>query len=201
MVREVLLGGPSLGLADFANSVAEGDAMSGDRGHKSSAFVLLLIGPRTMSHICVSVTPSPSPSASGVPAAGRTGGVAVVDLGEWLDIKEAAERKSVSDTTIRNHIKKGSLPSMKRLVTGRDGRMVVKRLIRASDLEKVFPRNSTTGSGSGDPGPMPPELRQRVLRFFHTGDVEEFKRETRAAIARAEALRDEAEVIRKGEFD
>lgn len=197
MVREVLLGGPSLGLADFANSVAEGDAMSGDRGHISNAFVLLLISLRTMSHICVSVTPS----AFGVPAAGRTGGVAVVDLGEWLDIKEAAERKSVSDTTIRNHIKKGSLPSVKRLVTGRDGRMVVKRLIRASDLEKAFPRVPTTGSGRGDPGPMPPVLRQRVLRFFRTGDVEEFKRETRAAVARAEALRDEAEVIRKGEFD
>lgn len=50
----------------------------------------------------------------------------MVDLGEWLDIKEAAERKSVSDTTIRNHIKKGSLPSVKCLATGRDGRMVVK---------------------------------------------------------------------------
>lgn len=125
----------------------------------------------------------------------------MVDLGEWLDIKDAAERKSVSDTTIRNHIKKGGLPSVKRLVTGRDGRMVVKRLIRAADLDKAFPVVPTTGPESGDPGPMPPELRRRVLRFLRTGDVEEFKRETRAAIAREEALRAEAEALRNGEMD
>lgn len=120
----------------------------------------------------------------------------MADVGEWLDIKEAAEIKSVSGTTIRNHIRKGGLPSVKRLVTGRDGRMVVKRLIRASDLEKSFPVIPTTGPESGDPGPMPPELRQRVLKFFRTGDEEEFKRETRAAAARAEALRAEAKAIR-----
>lgn len=120
----------------------------------------------------------------------------MADLGEWLDIKEAAKIKSVSDTTIRNHIRKGSLPSVKRLVTGRDGRMVVKRLIRASDLEKAFPAIPATGPKSGDPGPMPPELRRRVLNFFRTGDVEEFERETRAAVARAETLRAEAEAIR-----
>jgi len=120
----------------------------------------------------------------------------MADLGEWLDIKEAAEIKSVSDTTIRNHIRKGNLPSVKRLVTGRDGRMVVKRLIRASDLEKAFPVIPTTGPESGDPGPMPPELRRRVLNFFRTGDVEEFERETRAAAERAEALRAEADAIR-----
>lgn len=48
---------------------------------------------------------------------------------------------------------------------------------------------------------MPPELRRRVLRFFSTGDVEEFERETRAAVARAEALQAEAEAPRNGEMD
>lgn len=60
MVCEFLLRGPSLGLSELANAITKGHAMSGDRCHISNTPFMWLISPRTMSHICASVTASAS---------------------------------------------------------------------------------------------------------------------------------------------
>ncbi len=59
---------------------------------------------------------------------------------EWIDIAEAAVRADRCTATIRNHIKKGSLPAVKSRATGRDGRKVVKVMIRVVDVDRVFPK-------------------------------------------------------------
>lgn len=59
---------------------------------------------------------------------------------DWIDIAEAAVRAERCTATIRNHIKKGSLPAVKSRATGRDGRKVVKVMIRVVDLERAFPK-------------------------------------------------------------
>lgn len=56
MMRKVLLRGPPLGFAEFANAVAKGDPMRRDRCHISNASLLSPISPRTMSHICVNLS-------------------------------------------------------------------------------------------------------------------------------------------------
>lgn len=89
----------------------------------------------------------------------------MVDVGEWLDIRGAAERQGLSDTAIRNHIKKGNLRSVKRLVTGRDGRMVVKRLIRVSDLDVAFPPFDLEAYIREIDESAPPMTREQVMRI------------------------------------
>ena len=56
----------------------------------------------------------------------------------WLDVAAAAERHDRSTKTIRRYIKQGVLPARTEKVGGRDGRPVVKTLIRVSDLNDVF---------------------------------------------------------------
>ena len=57
---------------------------------------------------------------------------------EWIDVAAAAERHSCSTQTIWRRIKQGSLPAHTAKVAGRDGRPVIKTLIRVADLNDVF---------------------------------------------------------------
>lgn len=57
---------------------------------------------------------------------------------EWLDVAAAAERHERSTKTIRRHIKSGTLPARTERVAGRDGRPVLKTLIRVVDLNGTF---------------------------------------------------------------
>lgn len=57
---------------------------------------------------------------------------------EWLDVAAAAERHECSTKTVRRRIEQGRLPARTEKVTGRDGRPVLKTLIRVSDLDDVF---------------------------------------------------------------
>ncbi|HMR50713.1 MAG TPA: hypothetical protein PKE40_15735 [Arachnia sp.] len=57
---------------------------------------------------------------------------------EWLDVAAAAERYNCSTKTIWRRIKNGSLPTHTEKVDGRDGRSVVKTLIRVADLNDAF---------------------------------------------------------------
>lgn len=57
---------------------------------------------------------------------------------EWLDVVAAAERHGCSTQTIRRRIRQGALPARKEMVEGRDGRQVIKTLIRVSDLNDAF---------------------------------------------------------------
>ena len=59
---------------------------------------------------------------------------------QWLDVAEAAKHAERCTATIRNHIKKGSLPAVKSRTTDKDGRKVVKLMIRLDDLDKAFPK-------------------------------------------------------------
>lgn len=61
---------------------------------------------------------------------------------EWLDIAAAAERHECSTKTIRRRIKNGTLPAQTEKIDGRDGRPVLKTMIRVSDLEDVFGRTA-----------------------------------------------------------
>jgi len=57
---------------------------------------------------------------------------------EWLDVAAAAARYDCSAKTLRRRVQSGSLPARTEKVAGRDGRLVLKTLIRASDLDAVF---------------------------------------------------------------
>ena len=57
---------------------------------------------------------------------------------EWIDVVAAAERHRCSAQTVRRRISQGLLPARKEMVSGRDGRPVVKTLIRIADLNDVF---------------------------------------------------------------
>lgn len=59
---------------------------------------------------------------------------------EWLDVAAAAERHECSIKTIRRRIEQRRLPARTEKVTGRDGRPVIKTLIRVSDLDDAFGR-------------------------------------------------------------
>jgi len=59
---------------------------------------------------------------------------------EWLDVAAAAERHECSTKTIRRRIKDGTLPAQTEKIPGRDGRPVIKTLIRVSDLDDGFGR-------------------------------------------------------------
>ncbi|QOT16822.1 hypothetical protein [Paenarthrobacter sp. YJN-5] len=61
---------------------------------------------------------------------------------EWLDVAAAAERHSCSTKTIWRHIRQGSLPACTGKVSGRDGRPVLKTLIRVADLDDAFGRTA-----------------------------------------------------------
>lgn len=61
---------------------------------------------------------------------------------EWLDVAAAAERHRCSTKTIWRRIKQGVLPARTEKVDGRDGRPVIKTLIRASDLNDAFGRTA-----------------------------------------------------------
>lgn len=58
--------------------------------------------------------------------------------GEWLDVAAAAERHSCSAKTIWRRIEEGALPARNEKVSGRDGRPVIRTLVRVSDLDDVF---------------------------------------------------------------
>ncbi|MBB3036285.1 hypothetical protein [Hoyosella altamirensis] len=57
---------------------------------------------------------------------------------EWLDVATAAERHRCSTQTIRRRIRQGVLPARTEKVRRRDGRPVIKTLIRVSDLNDAF---------------------------------------------------------------
>lgn len=57
---------------------------------------------------------------------------------ERLDVAAAAERHDCSTKTIRRRNKNRSLPTQTEKIDGRDGRPVLKTLIRVSDLDDVF---------------------------------------------------------------
>ncbi len=57
---------------------------------------------------------------------------------ECLDVAAAAERHHSSTKTIWRRIRQGSLPACTEKVTGRDGRPLIKTLIRVSDLNDAF---------------------------------------------------------------
>lgn len=59
---------------------------------------------------------------------------------ERLDVAAAAERYECSTKTNRRRIDQGRLPARTKKVTGRDGRPVIKTLIRVSDLDDAFGR-------------------------------------------------------------
>lgn len=61
---------------------------------------------------------------------------------EWLDVAAAAERHKCSTKTIWRRIKNGTLPAQTEKIDGRDGRPVLKTMIRVSDLEDVFGRTA-----------------------------------------------------------
>ena len=56
----------------------------------------------------------------------------------WLDVAAAAERHDRSTKTIWRYIKRGDLSARTEKVSGRDGRPVIKALIRVSDLNDAF---------------------------------------------------------------
>lgn len=57
---------------------------------------------------------------------------------DWLDVAAAAERHDCSTKTMRRRIRQGDLPARTEKVSGRDGRPVIKTLIRVSDLNDEF---------------------------------------------------------------
>lgn len=59
---------------------------------------------------------------------------------EWLDVAAAAERHECSTKTIWRRIKNGTLTGQTEKIDGRDGRPVLKTLIRVSDLDDLFGR-------------------------------------------------------------
>ncbi|WP_129668712.1 hypothetical protein [Phytoactinopolyspora endophytica] len=57
---------------------------------------------------------------------------------EWLDVAAAAEHYNRSTKSIWRRVWQGSLPARTEKVSGRDGRPVIKTLIRVSDLDYAF---------------------------------------------------------------
>lgn len=56
----------------------------------------------------------------------------------WIDVAAAAERHHCSTKTIWRRIKQGGLPACTEKVRGRDGRPVIKTMIRVADLDDAF---------------------------------------------------------------
>ncbi|WP_156761955.1 helix-turn-helix transcriptional regulator [Microbacterium karelineae] len=56
----------------------------------------------------------------------------------WVGVAEAALRHGYSTKTIRRRIKNGTLPAQNEKIGGRDGRPVLKTVIRVSDLDDAF---------------------------------------------------------------
>ena len=67
----------------------------------------------------------------------RSGGDPLSD-DEWLDVVAAAERHRCTTKTIWRRNKQGDIPARTEKVSGRDGRPVIKTLIRVSDLNDAF---------------------------------------------------------------
>lgn len=61
---------------------------------------------------------------------------------EWIDVAAAAERHDCSTKTIWRLVRQGDLPARTEKVSGRDGRPVIKTLIRVSDLNDAFGRTA-----------------------------------------------------------
>lgn len=61
-----------------------------------------------------------------------------MSIEEWLDVTAAAERHECSTKTIWRRIKNGTLLARTEKIDGRDGRPVLKTLIRVSDLDEAF---------------------------------------------------------------
>lgn len=57
---------------------------------------------------------------------------------EWLDVTAASARYGCSAQTIRGRIHSGCVPARTEKVPGRDGRLILKALIRVSDLDAMF---------------------------------------------------------------
>lgn len=57
---------------------------------------------------------------------------------ESIDVVAAANRHHCSTQTIWRRIRQGNLPACKEKVEGRDGRPVIKTLIRVSELNDAF---------------------------------------------------------------
>ncbi|MFC0675187.1 hypothetical protein [Brachybacterium hainanense] len=57
---------------------------------------------------------------------------------EWLDVEAAAQRHDCSIKSIWRRIWQGKLSARTEKLDGRDGRPVIKTLIRVSDLDRAF---------------------------------------------------------------
>lgn len=57
---------------------------------------------------------------------------------EWLDVAATAERHDCSTKSIWRRVWQRRLPARTEKVCGRDGRPVIKTLIRVSDLDRAF---------------------------------------------------------------
>lgn len=57
---------------------------------------------------------------------------------EWLDVAAAAQRHDCSTKSIWRRVWQGRLPARTEKVDGRDGRPVIKTLLRVSDLDRAF---------------------------------------------------------------
>lgn len=57
---------------------------------------------------------------------------------EWIDVGAAVERDGCTAQTILRRIQQGGLPARNERVSGRDGRPLIKTLIRVSDLNDAF---------------------------------------------------------------
>ena len=61
---------------------------------------------------------------------------------EWLGVAAAAERQHCSTKTIWRRIKQGGLPARTEKMSSRDGRPVIKTMIRVADLNDAFGRTA-----------------------------------------------------------
>ncbi|APF39934.1 hypothetical protein [Neomicrococcus aestuarii] len=57
---------------------------------------------------------------------------------EWIDVEAAAERHGCSTKTIQRLVKREELLARSVKIPGRDGRQVIKNLVRVSDLDEIF---------------------------------------------------------------
>lgn len=89
---------------------------------------------RALSHIGTFAVMSSQPVVSGCSGSGGDR----MPEDEWLDVVSAAEHHDCSTKTIWRRINQGVLPACTEKVSGRDGRPVIKTMIRVSDLNDVF---------------------------------------------------------------
>lgn len=104
---------------------------------------------------------------------------------EWLDVVAAAERHDCSTQTIWRRIRQGVLPPRSEKTAGRDGRPVIKSLIRVSDLNDAFGRTAQEEHVRRIRATAPPlsDAQKRAIAkvFLEHLQEREAKRETASA--------------------